>query len=324
MTDPHESGDSHLVDSAGATGAWESAAARLRNGLAARKGIDPAVVAGWRGAELASLLAVVTGRAARGALVRARLGRAEGLVLCGPRVRLYQPWHIRAGRELVLDEACEIVGLSRRGIVFGDRCTVGRFATIQPTNKLFDDPGEGLLMGDRSNIGPFGYVGCSGYIEIGSDVLMGPRVTLLAENHVFSDAARPIKQQGVERSFIRIEDDCWLGAGSVVLAGVTVGRGSVVAAGSVVTRDVPPFTVVAGAPAQVIRERRQGAAAEDEVADAADEVAAAGAARADEVAAAGAAAAEEVAAAGAAAAEEVAAAGAAAAEEAGPAGAPAQ
>lgn len=234
------------------------AAARLRQTLARRKAIDAATVDEWRGPELASLLCTLGGRAARGAMVRARLGHAGGLILCGPRVRLYQPWHIRAGRDLYLDEACEIVGLSRRGIVFGDRCTVGRFATIQPTNKLFDEPGEGMRMGDRSNIGPFGYIGCSGFIEIGSDVLMGPRVTLLAENHIETDAARPIKEQGVTRSFIRIEDGCWIGAGTIVVAGVTIGHGSVVAAGSVVTRDVPPFSVVAGVPARLLRSRRPG------------------------------------------------------------------
>ena len=242
-------------DRAPATRALGHAAARLREALAARKGLDPGAVAEWNAAELGSLLGTLAGRAARGAVVRRRLGHAGGTVLCGARVRLYHPWHIRAGRDLYLDEACEIVGLSRRGIVFGDRCTVGRFATIQPTNKLFDEPGEGLRVGDRSNIGPFSYIGCSGYIEIGRDVLIGPRVTLLAENHVFEDADRPMKDQGVERSFIRIEDDCWIGSGSIIVAGVTVGRGSVVAAGSVVTRDVPPFTIVGGVPAAVIRRR---------------------------------------------------------------------
>ncbi|GGW77084.1 acetyltransferase-like isoleucine patch superfamily enzyme [Streptomyces albaduncus] len=53
---------------------------------------------------------------------------------------------------------------------------------------------------------------------------------------------------------MRIEDDVWIGAGAVILPGVTVGRGSVVGAGSVVTADVPPMTVVAGTPARVLRQ----------------------------------------------------------------------
>ena len=65
-----------------------------------------------------------------------------------------------------------------------------------------------------------------------------------------------MKEQGVTRTFVKIEDDCWIAANSVILAGVTIGRGSVIAAGSVVTEDVPAYSVVAGVPAKVIKSRR--------------------------------------------------------------------
>ena len=61
--------------------------------------------------------------------------------------------------------------------------------------------------------------------------------------------------QGVTRSFVKIENDCWIAANSIILAGVTVGRGSIVAAGSVVTKDVPPFSIVGGNPAKIIKSR---------------------------------------------------------------------
>jgi len=64
-----------------------------------------------------------------------------------------------------------------------------------------------------------------------------------------------MKDQGVTVQFVTIEDDCWIAANSIVLAGVTIGKGSVVAAGSIVTKDVPPYSVVAGAPAVVIKSR---------------------------------------------------------------------
>jgi acetyltransferase-like isoleucine patch superfamily enzyme len=195
------------------------------------------------------------GRVLRGSLLRARMGRADGLVFCDRNVRVLHAGHVSCGRDLNLEEGCQIVGLSQRGIVFGDRCTVGRQAMIAPTNIFGGEPGEGLKVGDNSNIGHFAFVGCSGYIEIGDRVLMGPRVTLLAENHNIDDPSQPIKAQGVERQTIVIADDCWLGAGSIILAGVSLGAGSVVAAGAVVTRDVPPMTVVAGVPARVVRER---------------------------------------------------------------------
>jgi acetyltransferase-like isoleucine patch superfamily enzyme len=220
-----------------------------------RDGGDAVALRDWRGPELASLGLMLSRRLARGTLLRVRLGHAAGLVFCERGVSVLHARHVFAGRDLNLEEGCQIMGLSRRGIVFGDRCTVGRQAMISPTNVLGGELGEGLKVGDNSNIGHFAFVGCSGYIEIGDRVLMGPRVTLLGENHDFDDPARPIKQQGVTRRDIVIGDDCWLGAGSTILAGVNVGSGSVVAAGSVVTHDVAPLSVVAGVPARVVRER---------------------------------------------------------------------
>ena len=233
---------------------------RVREFVARRKSSDPAALAEWRGPELASLGWLLSLRVLRGSFLRLRLGHASGLVFCERHVRVLHAHHVRAGRDLNLEEGCQIMGLSKRGIVFGDRCAVGRYAQIAPTGILGGIPGEGLKLGDNSNIGPYSFIGCSGYIEIGARVLMGPRVNLLAENHNFDVSDVPIKSQGVTREFIAVEDDCWLGAGSTVLAGVTIGHDSVVAAGAVVTRDVPPFSVVGGVPAQVLRSRAPGEA----------------------------------------------------------------
>jgi bifunctional N-acetylglucosamine-1-phosphate-uridyltransferase/glucosamine-1-phosphate-acetyltransferase GlmU-like protein len=227
----------------------------MRRRMTRLKGMDAAALGDWHNREWLHFSSMLAGRLARGLWVKARLDAAPGLVLCGPRVVLYHPRGIHAGSGLNLEEGCEIVGLSKRGIIFGNRCTVGRFATVRPTNVLLDEPGEGLKMGDHSNIGAYSYIGCSGYIEIGSHVMLGPRVNLLAERHAADRTDVPMKSQGVLRSFIRIEDDCWIGANATILAGVTVGHGSIVAAGAVVTRDVPPFSVAAGVPARVVKTR---------------------------------------------------------------------
>jgi acetyltransferase-like isoleucine patch superfamily enzyme len=92
-------------------------------------------------------------------------------------------------------------------------------------------------------------------MELGDRVIMGPRVSLLAENHNAERTDICMKDQGVTRSFIRIEDDCWLGAGSTVLAGFTIGRGSIVAAGAVAMKDVPSGSVVGGMPARIFKQR---------------------------------------------------------------------
>ena len=95
-------------------------------------------------------------------------------------------------------------------------------------------------------------------IEIGDNVIMGPRINLLAENHGFDRTDVPIKEQGVRRSFIKIEDDCWIGLNAVILQGVTLGHGCIVGAGAVVTKSVPPWSIAVGVPARVVG-RRPGA-----------------------------------------------------------------
>lgn len=229
---------------------------RVRERLRAVKGFDPDLdLSEWGGPELRGLGGALALRLALGTLVRARIGRADGYVLAERRVRLHHPKGIEAGRGFSLEEGCEIVGLARQGVRFGNRCTVGRYAIIRPTNVLLGPVGDGLSVGDNSNIGPYAFVGCSGLIRIGSDVLMGPGVSLLGENHNFVDRSRPIRDQGVTREGLTIGDNCWLGAGSVILAGTTIGSGAVVAAGAVVAKDVPADTIVGGVPARVIRER---------------------------------------------------------------------
>ena len=227
----------------------------LRRWMATHRGGDGAAFDEWTAPDLLELGRLLGGRLARGALLRTRLGSSGGLVFCDRGVRVLHARYVHAGRDLDLEEGCFINGHSRRGVVFGDRVTVGRGAVIAPTGLLGGPPGEGLRVGDRSNLGHWAYVGCSGYVTIGSDVLMGPRVALLAENHNLDSPHEPIKAQGVTRLPITIGDDVWLGAGCTVVGGVTVGRGSVVAAGSVVTKDVEPYSIVAGVPAQLVRSR---------------------------------------------------------------------
>ena len=101
-------------------------------------------------------------------------------------------------------------------------------------------------------------LGAGGGIAIGDHVLFGPDVVVSSENHLFDDVDKRIDEQGVTRHGVVIEDDCWIASKAVILDGVLIVRGSVVAAGSVVTCDVPPYSVVAGVPAKVIRQRGGG------------------------------------------------------------------
>ena len=95
--------------------------------------------------------------------------------------------------------------------------------------------------------------GCSfldlGGITIEDDVLIGPQVKLVTENHPVD----PSNRKSLDLKSIHIGKNVWLGAGAIILPGVTVGENSIVAAGAVVTKDVPSNTIVGGVPARVIK-----------------------------------------------------------------------
>ena len=113
------------------------------------------------------------------------------------------------------------------------------------------DHGVNLRVGRKVFINHNCTVSDIGGVEIGDEVLIAPNVGLLSSGHPLEPFERTRR---VTAAPIVIGRNVWLGAGSTVLQGVTIGADSVVAAGSVVTRDVPPATLVGGVPARVIRE----------------------------------------------------------------------
>lgn len=94
-----------------------------------------------------------------------------------------------------------------------------------------------------------------GYIHIGNYVHMGGNVMMFAFNHGFYTRDMPTKEQDYLDAPIIIEDDVWIGGGAIILAGVTIGRGAIIAAGSVVNKNVPPFAIVGGVPAKILKFR---------------------------------------------------------------------
>ena len=96
----------------------------------------------------------------------------------------------------------------------------------------------------------------AGRIRIGNRVRIAPFVQMIAANHIFADTERSIMEQGIEAHSIIIEDDVWVAGRVIITAGVTIGRGSVIAAGAVVTKNVPPWSIMGGIPARLIRKRK--------------------------------------------------------------------
>lgn len=148
-------------------------------------------------------------------------------------------------------------GVGNRGRHFFYRWFLKRAGhfTAQSGLKIFSPEAVSIGDGVSLNTGVVIDACNGGRIEIGNDVLIGPYCVLRSADHVFSDLSKPIKSQGHAPGKIVIEDDCWLGSHVVVTSNVTIGKGSVIGAHSVVTRDIPPYSVAMGVPAIVKRSR---------------------------------------------------------------------
>jgi acetyltransferase-like isoleucine patch superfamily enzyme len=191
----------------------------------------------------------------RGYFYRLRLRRSANPLLVGSHVTMRHPQLISVGRSVIIEDYVCMDALSKKGIQLGNNVTIAKFSTIQCTG-VIQNLGVGVSIGDNSAVGAYSFMGGQGGIVIGSNVIIGPRVNLHAENHRYQSTSVPIRLQDVTRQGIIVEDDCWIGAGSVILDGVHIQTGCVVAAGSVVTKDVMPYTVVGGVPARQIRSRQ--------------------------------------------------------------------
>ncbi len=191
----------------------------------------------------------------RGSWLKLRVKSSSGLLLVGRGARILNPWYLSVGHNVKIEEGAEVQCLSRQGVILGNGVTIGRGACIRPSSYYGMDPGQGIEVGEGSAIGAYCWIGASGHVRIGRDVLFGPRVVLIPENHNFDDLEATIKSQGVTRAGIEIGDNCWIGCNVTILSGVTIGHGSIVAAGAVVRGNVEPYSIVGGVPAKLIRKR---------------------------------------------------------------------
>ena len=115
--------------------------------------------------------------------------------------------------------------------------------------------GYNIEIGDNSGIGINSELNTPGGIFIGNNVMMGPDVMIITQNHKHDDITKPMLEQGFERAPVIIEDDVWIGTRVIILPGVKIGRSSIIGAGAVVTKDIPPFSIAGGNPAKVIKKR---------------------------------------------------------------------
>jgi len=139
----------------------------------------------------------------------------------------------------------------RKDIVPFNKFILGERSVIEDYSIVNNAVGD-VIIGDRTRIG-FGNT-VIGPVQIGNDVSFAQNVTITGLNHNFQDVAVPISNQGISTKPVIIDDDVWIGANSVILPGVSIGKHSIIAAGSIVTRSAPPYSVSAGNPARVIKQ----------------------------------------------------------------------
>lgn len=159
-------------------------------------------------------------------------------------LRLFQWIYMKRGKHSVIYRSV------RRDIVPFNQFVLGDYSVVEDFCCINNAVGD-MYIGNHTRIGLHNTI--IGPVCIGNHVNLAQGVVVSGLNHNFKDPNRRIDEQGVSTSLVTINDDVWIGANSVITAGVSIGRHSVVAAGSVVTKDVPEYSVVAGSPAKVIR-----------------------------------------------------------------------
>jgi chloramphenicol O-acetyltransferase type B len=149
-----------------------------------------------------------------------------------------------------------LVNIKWRRYTFGKNTYIGRAVYMWAKHSIY--------IGDNFYIGKFSQIECDAVI--GNDVMFANRVALIGRyDHNYTEIGVPIRQaskirdkdynwKGLSQKII-IDDDVWVGHGSIILSGVKIGNGSIIAAGSVVTKDVEPFSIYAGNPARKIKSR---------------------------------------------------------------------
>jgi acetyltransferase-like isoleucine patch superfamily enzyme len=160
-------------------------------------------------------------------------------------IRLLAPLYQHRGRHAIIHHSVRMDTPPYRKFWLGDYSVVESFACI---NNAVGD----VIIGDHTRIGLHNTI--IGPVTIGSHVNLAQGITITALNHNFDDSEKRIDQQGISTKEVVLEDDIWVGANAVILPGVTIGKHAVVAAGAIVTKDVPPHSLVAGVPAKVIRQ----------------------------------------------------------------------
>lgn len=183
------------------------------------------------------------------------LFRAAGRgVVFGRNMIIRNPHKIRLGDNVVFDDNCL---LDAKGCGEGEEIEIGNQVMVSRNSSIIGKYG-GIAIGDRANIGTNCLFGSMGKMVIGRDTIFAANCYVGGGMYHMERTDLPVALQGsYTRGPVIIGDGCWLGAGAVVLDGVTLGRDVVLGAGAVACGEIPDFAVAVGVPARVLRIRKR-------------------------------------------------------------------
>ncbi len=183
------------------------------------------------------------------------LNKKSGRLMIGKYVQIKCKSMLNIGYCVSIQDEVVINALSKEGIFLGNNVSIGQRSMIKASGSLAA-LGKGFFMGHDSTMGNDCFVGAAGGIRIGNYVVIGQNVRFHSENHEFHDRNKMICEQGVTNKGILIGDDCWIGAGAVILDGVHIGKGCVIGANTLVNKNIPEYSIAVGNPVRVIGKRK--------------------------------------------------------------------
>lgn len=163
---------------------------------------------------------------------------------------------IQVGSGVTFQDKVYIDALSRQGFKLGNGCSIGT-GTIIRCSGNYKKMGVGFIMGDCSSLGDNCFVGATGGVWIGDNVIGGQNIRFHSSNHIFSNTKKLIKDQGVVSKGIHIGNNCWIGAGVTFCDGISIEDGCVIGTNAVVTKSFPKNSIIAGVPAKIIGIRKE-------------------------------------------------------------------
>ena len=150
------------------------------------------------------------------------------------------------GSQLRIGSGCEFILHPGCNLVIGNSVTMGKQLTIAVHSTAFVSIGNEVGIGSRCQLV------CHGKICIGNNTIFGPNVLVYDHNHLY-DTGRGVNRREYKKGEIIIGNNCWIGAGAIILMNVHIGNNCVIGAGSIVTKDIPDNCIAVGNPARCIK-----------------------------------------------------------------------